>query len=125
MLLHAEIILNQVSSNYIESFIRDIRNEVLNPINRHRKVILFLDPQTELGEFKFEYYNEHSDFKEIYGGISRDIFDTVIELFRWITASLEFSFMDYDTIDMIRKPYETIFLSNYLNTKKKLIIVTH
>lgn len=102
-------LFNIASSNYIKKFIRDIRKEVLEPTNKYQKIILFLDPQTEFAEFKFEFYDENSNFKEIYGGISANVFNTVVELFQWTTSSMEFSFLDYETIDKIKGTFTEYF----------------
>lgn len=100
------------SSEYIRKFISKIRNDVLNCQNENQQIILFLDPQTELAEFKFEYYDEHSEFKEFYGGVDSNIFNTVIELFQWTTYSKEFSFMDCDAIEKIKNVLTDYFKLN-------------
>lgn len=95
-------VFNIESSDYINKFIDNIRNDVLNFKNENQQIILFLDPQTELAELKFEYYDENSELKEIYGGVDNNIFKTVIELFQWTTSTMEFSFMDFDAIEKIK-----------------------
>lgn len=111
-------VLKVESSKYLSVFINEIRNEVLDYRNNYQKIILFLDPQTELAELKFECYDENSDFKEIYGGANCDIFSSVIELFQWTTSSTDFSLLDFDAIEQIRKflaEHFTLFLPTYKN----------
>jgi hypothetical protein len=79
-----------------------------------------LDPQTELAELKFEYFDENSEFREIYGGTDSNMFKTVVELFQWTTSSLEFSFMDYDTIEQIKKVLTEYLMVNLPEYKDEI-----
>ncbi len=112
-----KFVFKKESSDYIGNFINEIRNEVLNYQNSCQEVTLFVDPETELAEFKFDYYhNEDMDLKEIYGGANRNLYNTVIELFQWITSSKKFSSMDYAAIQKIRDlltEYFRLYLPKY------------
>jgi hypothetical protein len=95
--------LSNDTQAYLDQFIHTIRNNV-TAFNRD-DIILWVDSETELAYINFEYYDENQDAKEIYGGPSRALFNTMLEI-----RGKDFSTEDDETIDKTIR-----FIALYIN----------
>lgn len=93
--------LSNDTQTYLAHFVDTIRKNVT--LFDRDDIIIWADCETELADIKFEYYDENQDTKEIYGGPSKSLFNTLLEI-----RGKDFSSEDDETIGKTMS-----FLSSY------------